>query len=137
MASILSKVFEKALLKYLLSYLLENNLITKNQAGFLPQHATTHQLIEISDTIVNNLKSKLASTIVFADISRAFDRLSHNGIYCKLSQYGLSEKLRRWLLSFLINREQRTLVGGVYSEWGKLRGGVAQVSVLGPIIFNQ
>ena len=135
LTSIISKVFEKAVLKYLLPYLLTNNLITDKQAGFLPKHSTSHQLVEICDSISSNLKHGLATTIVFADISRAFDRLSHRGIYCKLTQYGFSPSIRDWIHSFLTGRQQRTLVGGEYSTWKTLKGGVAQGSVLGPVIF--
>ena len=79
-------MFEKTVLKYLLPYLIDNRLITEKQAGFLPQHSTSNQLIQICDTIAKNMKNDLATTIVFADISKAFDRLSHPVIFCKLKQ---------------------------------------------------
>ena len=135
LTSIISKVFEKTVLKYLLPYLLNNKLITDKQAGFLPNHSTSYQLIEICNTLATNLKHGLATTILFADISRAFDRLSHRGIYCKLDQYGLSLGIRQWIFSFLTDRKQRTLVGGEYSDWKTLKGGIGQGSVLGPVIF--
>ena len=135
MTSILSKVFEKVVLKYLMPYLLDNNLISKHQSGFIPKHSTANQLIEICDDVTNNLKNHLATTIVFADISRAFDKLSPKGLYCKLNQYGLPVKLRKWIYNFLTNRQQRTCVGGIYSDWRELKGGVAQGSVMGPIAF--
>ena len=135
LTSILSKVFERVVLKYLMPYLLDNDLITKSQSGFLPKHSTATQLAEICDDIVNNLKDNLATTIVFADISRAFDKLSPRGLYCKLNQYGISDRLRKWIYNFLTGRKQRTCVGGVYSEWGEIKGGIAQGSVLGPIAF--
>ena len=135
LTSILSKVLEKAVAKYLLSYLTSNNLIYKFQSGFLQNHSPAHQLTEICHHVYSNLKDKAATTIVFADISRAFDRLSHRGLYRKLDLYGLSNGMKDWLLSFLTNREQRTRVGGTYSSWSQTRGGVAQGSVLGPICF--
>ena len=135
LTSILSKIFEKAVVKYLLSYLLSNSLIYQYQSGFLPKHSPTHQLTEICHRIVSNLKDGLAATIVFADISRAFDRLSHRGLYSKLDLYGFSQSVKDWLLSFLTGREQRTRVNGIFSDWSKTYAGVAQGSVLGPLMF--
>ena len=135
LTSILSKIFEKAVVKYLLIYLLINNLIYEYQSGFLPKHSPTHQLLEIYHCIVSNLKDNMATSIVFADISRAFDRLSHRGLYCKFDLYGFSTDIKDWLFSFLTGRAQRTCVNGVYSDWSVTRGGVGQGSVLGPLLF--
>ena len=77
LTSILSKIFEQVVLKYVIPYLWDNQLICQNQAGFVPKHSTTHQLIELCDLVVNKWKDGLASTIVFADISSTFDRLFH------------------------------------------------------------
>ena len=54
----------------------------------------------------------LALTIVFVGISREFGRLSHRGLYNKLSSYGLFDSIRDWIFSFLPERSQRTCVGG-------------------------
>ena len=135
LTSILSKVFEKAVLKYLLSHLLGNDLLYEFQSGFLPNHSTSHQLIEICHRIAANIKDHKATTIVFADISRAFDRLSHRGLYSKFDLYGFSNSVKNWLYSFLTGRVQRTCVNGVLSDWSRTLAGVAQGSVLGPLMF--
>ena len=135
LTSVLSKIFEKTVSRYLLNYFLSNNLIYKHQAGFLPGHSTAFQLVEIYNTLTSNIERSLATSLIFCDISRAFDRLSHPALYSKLIEYGLSIEIRNWLLSFLSNRKQRTVVNGIYSDWGELRAGVAQGSVLGPLLF--
>ena len=135
LTSVFSKIFEKCVLKYLLEFLLSHDLIYDYQSGFLPQHSTASQLCEIYNKIVFNIDSHLATSIIFCDISRAFDRLSHRGIYSKLVLYGFSSCIRNWILSFLTGRKQRTNVNGSLSDWGELGGGIAQGSVLGPIVF--
>ena len=40
------------------------------------------------------------------------------------------------LLDYLTFRKQRTKVGSVYSKWSKIRRGIPQGSILGPILFN-
>ena len=108
LTNILSKVYEKSVAKYLLSYLISNKLIYAYQSGFLPNHSPTHQLAEICHRIVSNLTKSTATNIVFADISRAFDRLSHRGLYSKFDLYDFSKDIKNWLLSFLSGRLQRT-----------------------------
>ena len=135
MTSIFSKVIERVVLKCLLLFLLNNNLITRHQSGFLPEHSTSQQLIEICKDIAVNLTNNLATTIVFADISRAFDKLSPKGLYTKLNQYGIPDKLRKWIYSFLTNRYQRTCVGGTHSEWGELMGAWPKARYLDPSLF--
>ena len=135
LTSTLSKVFEKSVSSYLLSYLLSNNLLYEFQSGFLPKHSPTHQLIEIYHTIASNMNNHTATSIVFADISRAFDRLSHRGLYAKMDLYGFSKPVKDWLISFLSERKQRVCVNGTYSDWQETHAGVAQGSVIGPIMF--
>jgi len=135
LTSIFSKIYEKSVLKYILDYLLTNNLIYPFQAGFLPNHSTVYQLIEIYHRIAQNIDDQLATSLIFCDISRAFDRLSHRGLYIKLEQFGFSTEMRNWIHSFLSDRKQRTIINGYFSEWGDLKGGVPQGSVLGPVAW--
>ena len=48
---IFGKVFEKILYNNLFSYLKENDLIVKNQSGFLPGDSCISQLLSITDDI--------------------------------------------------------------------------------------
>ena len=90
----------------------ENKLINEYQSGYLPNHSTTAQLVEIYHRIAYNIEHNDATSIIFADMSRAFDKLSHKGLKCKLNQYGLSLSLSNWIMNFLGNRRQRTMVNG-------------------------
>lgn len=53
--SIFSKILEKIVFKYIFNFLSENNIISKNQSGFLPKDSTTFQLLNIYDTIVKHM----------------------------------------------------------------------------------
>ena len=69
------------------------------------------------------------------DISKAFDRVWHEGLIFKLKSYGIEGKLLKWLESYLINRKQRVIIDGISSDWRELEAGVPQGSILGPLLF--
>ena len=61
---------------------------------------------------------------VFLDISKAFDKVWHDGIIFKLEQNGISGKLRKLLHDFLANRKQRVVLNGQVSSWANVKSGV-------------
>jgi hypothetical protein len=69
---------EKLVACKLMDYIVENNLITEHQSGFMPTDSTTdsttNQLIYISDQTLKGFEKGQDSIAVFLDISKAFDR---------------------------------------------------------------
>ena len=47
---------------------------------------------------------------VFLDISKAFDRVWHNGLIFKLKQACVNASLLEWLTNYLSDRKQRVLI---------------------------
>ena len=70
------------------------------------------------------------------DLSKAYDCLPHNLLTAKLEAYGIDNGSPNLLLNYLSFRKQRTKVGSVYSKWSKIRRGIPQGSILGPLLFN-
>ena len=52
-----------------------------------------------------------------------------------MSRIGVTGDLLRWFQSYLHNREQRPIIHGSSSQWGKIPAGVPQGTVLGPLTF--
>ena len=79
---ICGKMFEKIIFNNLYYYFNSNNLITKNQSGFRPGNSTTNQLLYLVNEIhlaFEDPKS-LELRAVFLDISKAFDKVWHQGL---------------------------------------------------------
>ena len=68
-------------------------------------------------------------------MSKAFDKVWHEGLIFKLEQNGIEGKLLNLFKNYLSNRKQRVVLNGMESKWGEIRAGVPQGSVLGPLLF--
>ena len=73
----------------LLTYLLQNDLVTRHQHGFLKKHYTFTQLLETLNGWTLFLKSKFGVDFVYLDIAKAFDTVSHVKLLTKLTGYGI------------------------------------------------
>ncbi len=72
---------------------------------------------------------------MYLDISKAFDRVWHDGLIHKLRRCGISGELLSLIRSFLTNRKQQTVSNWQNSDWGDISAGVPQGSILGPLLF--
>ena len=72
---------------------------------------------------------------VFLDISKAFDKVRHQGLLYKLNQNGISGNLLETLTEFLKDRKQRVVLNGQNSLWANVEAWVPQDSILGPLLF--
>jgi hypothetical protein len=91
--------------------------------------------LEIHHEFCKAVDSGKEIRLVFLDISKAFDRVWQKGLIFKLKQAGISGGLLSWLYDYLSDRVQRVVVNGQTSEWTKIKAGVSQGSVLGPLLF--
>ena len=68
-------------------------------------------------------------------MSKAFDKVWHEGLIFKLKQNGIKGKLLNLFQNYLTNRKQRVVLNGMESNWSDIKAGVPQGSVLGPLLF--
>ena len=109
---ICGKIFEKLIFNEMFKFFNENNLISPKQSGFKPGDSCINQLISITHEIYEALDAGFEVRSVFLDISKAFDKVWHEGVLFKLSQNGISGNLLKLLTDFLKNRKQRVTLNG-------------------------
>ena len=130
-----SKIIEKIVFKRVYNYLNDKSALTSQQSGFRPGDSTVNQMAYMYHTFSKALDDRLDVRVVFCDVSKAFDRVWHEGILYKLKNLGISGDLLKWFYSYLQNRQQRVIINGENSEWGVVEAGVPQGSILGPLLF--
>jgi hypothetical protein len=133
--SVVGKIFERIVFKHVYNFLRDNYVISSAQSGFRPGMSTVTQLLEVYDSFCQALDNSQEVRAVFLDISKAFDKIWHEGLLYKLKCCGINGSLHDWFVDYLSRRKQRVVICGQNSEWGDLSSGVPQGSVLGPLLF--
>ena len=131
-----SKILEKIIHKRLYKFLTNHNIITQSQYGFRPKLSTEHAVLDLQNSIINNLDKNNTSIAVFLDLSKAFDTINHTILLNKLKYYGIRGLALKWFESYLSNRKQYTsTTPGNDSTTLNIKTGVPQGSILGPLLF--
>ena len=102
----IGKIQERIVFKHMYNHFVNDKLLFKYQYGFRPGHSTTYQLVDIFHHICQSFDEKQYSCMVFCDISKAFDKVWHNGLLFKLRQNGIKGNLLLWISNYLTSRKR-------------------------------
>ena len=109
---ICKKIFGRLVFNEMFGFFLANNLLAPNQSGFKPGDSCINQLLSITHEIYSSFDDGFEVRRVLLDISKAFDKVCHEGIIFKLKQNGIWDDLLNILSDFLRNRKQRVTLNG-------------------------
>ena len=115
---ICSKMFEMLIINELFTFFEKKNLLSKHRSGFRPGDSCIYQLRAITLDICLSFDSNpsLETRGVFLDISKAFDRVWHDGLLFKFKQNSVGGNLLGLIKSFLSDRVQRVTLNGKTSD---------------------
>ena len=125
-----SKVFERLIYNKIISHI--SKAINPRQFGFTRNCSTLQQMLIFMDQIIN---SSLQTDVIYFDISKAFDTVSHSILLNKLWSIGITGALWTWFKDYLSNRYQTVIINNCYSNLLPVVSGVPQGSILGPLLF--
>ena len=129
-----SKIMERIVFKNVFNYMRDNGILSSHQSGFQSGDSTVDQLAYLYHVFSQALDEKKDVRVVFCDISKAFDRVWHDGLFFKLAKIGIGDLLN-FFEHYLLNRTQSVIIDGQISNVGHIKAGVTQGSSLGPLLF--
>ena len=96
------KTLERVVRKQIVDHLEINGLMDPDQHGSRQRRSCLSQLLEHHDEILKMLENGSNVDVLYADFSKAYDKIDHFKMLEKLKiQFGISAKLGKWVQEFL------------------------------------
>ena len=131
LCSVFSHLFENALRLKFGSYLVSDEL----QFGFKPNHSTSHAVYTLK-TSINHYTSRGSNVYVaFLDFSKAFDKISHCGLFLKLMKRNVPLCFLLIIMYWYMNMQYNVKWAGTFSEQFPVLCGTKQGGILSPDFF--
>ena len=114
----------------------QNKLLTNLQHEFVPGKSCQSKLLLMLNFLTESIENGTDADLVYLDFAKAFDSVPHNRLICRLHNYGISGNLLIWIKKFLSHSRQQFRVNSTLPNLENVARGVPQVSVFGPVLFN-
>jgi len=132
---VLSKILERIIHARIVDFLTEHQLLNPQQFGFRTGHATTHQILRLTEYITESFNLNQYAGAILLDATAAFDTVWTNGLLYKLTMLNFPTGIVRLLKSYLEQRTFHVSVHAARSSTKNVANGTPQGSILGPVLF--
>ena len=132
LGELFAQLFENLLLQKFERYLECDSL----QFGFNSKHSTAHAIYVLKMCVDYFYKHGSSTYVTFLDCTKAFDKVSHYGLFVKLMQRNVPLPFLRILAYWYLNMKSRCSWNGTLGEYFDVTTGVKQGGVLSPRLFT-
>jgi ribonuclease HI len=131
----IGKLMERLVTNRLNWFLEKNLLLNNNQSGFRHGRSTQDNIIRLQDQINKFLRNEGYTVGIFLDFEKAYDMLWKPGLLVKLKRLGIHGATLNYIKAFLNERTFQVKIGNVLSDITRLETGIAQGSIIAPLLF--
>jgi hypothetical protein len=110
------KVLKHIVVSNMMKHLEIHDILVDCQHGFRAKRSGETQLISLTHELIYNLHSGIQNDLIIIDFSKAFDKVPHKKLLCKLDNYGIRDNTLKWIGSFLHNIMQQVVLDGESSS---------------------
>ena len=135
--SCLNKFFTAILSKRLMNLCLKNNILSKEQMGFIPGNRTSDAFIVLNNLVSHYCHSNNKPMYgCFVDFSSAFDSVPRHKLFQKLIDHNITGKFYECIKNMYANDLSCIKVGNKVTGSFQNSLGVKQGDILSPLLFN-
>lgn len=135
LTSVPCKILESIIRNQLMSHLQAESLLADAQHGFRPGRSCATQLLLAMEEWTSMIENGEPVDVLYLDLAKAFNTVPPRRLLRKVEAHGIGGRILRWIEAFLLERQQRVIVGSSRSGWAPVPSGVPQGSVLAPLLF--
>ena len=137
----ISKTLEKIVYTRTYTFMEKTSQFYEGQYGFRTKHSCENAVQNLLSDIVKGESLNKITKVIYLDLSKAFDTLSHPILFQKLYKYGIRGKTLEWYENYLSNRNMTvkcatSSIQTIYSDVFAVEYGAPQASCLGPLLFS-
>ena len=120
----------------IITHLEGNNLIGDSEHGFRHKSSCLTRLLDFFASVIDTYDAgtKKAVDLIYLDFQKTFDKVPHEMLLVKVA-HGIQGSTALWIRNWLAGWRQRACINQTFSSWIRVRSGLRQGNVLGPLLL--